>query len=354
MGMSVAYMEEKFYSLGYDKSFVLLGRVGAGRKADKYLVKCLICNTEFEAWKDTLNGRQKRLICKKCGMASDGNNIKVRSPKVDEAMAFYAEGHSVSETAKRFDFTKTDINNFAKDRGVTNGRDWKEAGLESTKIRSKEASIRREEERQKRKEARERLLEEKKRQRELEQKRIQEEKAIKHEQEKKRAEAEKADALFHLLNDKAHTCSVCGRQFSIAEFIENKGLTLIPTEPKYCSKECEKKHNNRKRKEWKKRRGVPDSHRHRAKKYGCAYDPSVTLAKLIKRDGLRCAICGEMCDPNDRSWSDFAGPMSPSIDHIVPMSKGGGHTWNNVQIAHIICNSYKSNKNKESDFNEAK
>lgn len=36
-----------------------------------------------------------------------------------------------------------------------------------------------------------------------------------------------------------------------------------------------------------------------------------------------------------------SGPMYPSIDHIVPMSKGGGHVWENVQVAHIICNTEK-------------
>ena len=41
---------------------------------------------------------------------------------------------------------------------------------------------------------------------------------------------------------------------------------------------------------------------------------------------------------------DWSGPMYPSIDHIIPMSKGGGHIWSNVQVAHIICNSIKSDK----------
>lgn len=88
---------------------------------------------------------------------------------------------------------------------------------------------------------------------------------------------------------------------------------------------------------------IRDTHKRRAVKYKCTYDPTVTLKALIKRDGLRCTICGELCDPNDRTWGQF-GPMRPTIDHIVPMSKGGGHVWSNVQIAHAICNSIKSNK----------
>lgn len=35
--------------------------------------------------------------------------------------------------------------------------------------------------------------------------------------------------------------------------------------------------------------------------------------------------------------------MSATIDHIIPMSLGGGHTYLNTQAAHMICNSRKSN-----------
>ena len=37
-------------------------------------------------------------------------------------------------------------------------------------------------------------------------------------------------------------------------------------------------------------------------------------------------------------------PLYPTMDHIIPISKGGGHTWENVQVAHRVCNLNKSNK----------
>ena len=46
-------------------------------------------------------------------------------------------------------------------------------------------------------------------------------------------------------------------------------------------------------------------------------------------------------DPADHEWTDHTGPKHPTIDHIIPMSKGGGHVWDNVQVAHAICNSIK-------------
>ena len=169
-----------------------------------------------------------------------------------------------------------------------------------------------------------------------------EKKRAEKEENKLRAEAEKAEALFYLMNDKTHVCSVCGKHFSRAEFMESKGLKLIPTNPKYCSKECSRKAMNMAKKNTPS--GRTGNYYVRARKYGCEYVAGITLKKLIKRDGLRCAICGEMCDPDDRSWSEYSGPTYPSIDHIIPMSKGGGHTWDNVQVAHIICNSEKGDK----------
>ena len=295
----------------------------------------------------------------------------------DAAADYYTQGHSVRETASQFSITRDQVNHLVKIRKLTNGKNWREAGIQYCRDKAKQRCINRlselgfeyiggyenkesrikircltcnaelertagsvydgvrciecqKKETRKREEARKRIAAQKAE--ELREQRI---------VERERAKAEKADALFHLLNDKAHVCSVCGEYFSISEFMESKGRKLIPTNPKYCSKECENKHNHRKSKECKRRRGVHDGHRHRAKKYGCAYDPTVTLPRLIKRDGLRCAICGEMCNPNDRSWSKYSGPTSPTIDHKIPMARGGGHVWENVQVAHMICNSLK-------------
>lgn len=36
--------------------------------------------------------------------------------------------------------------------------------------------------------------------------------------------------------------------------------------------------------------------------------------------------------------------MSPSIDHVIPLSRGGAHAMGNVQSAHLRCNSSKGDK----------
>lgn len=47
-----------------------------------------------------------------------------------------------------------------------------------------------------------------------------------------------------------------------------------------------------------------------------------------------CALCGEPID-RDLRWPD---PMSKSIDHTVPLSRGGTHEAHNLSWTHLFCN----------------
>ena len=59
--------------------------------------------------------------------------------------------------------------------------------------------------------------------------------------------------------------------------------------------------------------------------------------KFIERDGLTCRGCGKPVDLNIQ-WPDR---MSKSIDHIIPISRGGDHTLTNAALMHLGCNSSK-------------
>jgi 5-methylcytosine-specific restriction endonuclease McrA len=61
------------------------------------------------------------------------------------------------------------------------------------------------------------------------------------------------------------------------------------------------------------------------------YRPHVGLSRraIFARDGGRCAYC--------------AGPAE-TIDHVVPRSKGGRHTWENVVAACAKCNHTKGDR----------
>ncbi len=54
-----------------------------------------------------------------------------------------------------------------------------------------------------------------------------------------------------------------------------------------------------------------------------------------------CGICGKPVDFNFK----YPHPLSPCIDHIIPVSKGGHPSdLDNLQLAHWTCNRQKSDK----------
>lgn len=112
------------------------------------------------------------------------------------------------------------------------------------------------------------------------------------------------------------TCGVCGKRF-------------IPRQQhqKWCSRNCRNYAN-------------PGDDRKRCRRYGVYFDPKIRREDVFERDKYICQICGIKCDPNDRSWGS-SGATHPTIDHIIPLSKGGTHTWDNVQCACALCNSVK-------------
>lgn len=80
--------------------------------------------------------------------------------------------------------------------------------------------------------------------------------------------------------------------------------------------------------------------RHRAIKAGAAFIEHINRLEIFERDLYICQICRESTLPNEHSTH----ALYPTIDHIIPLSKGGNHTFDNVQCAHFKCNTLKSNK----------
>lgn len=72
---------------------------------------------------------------------------------------------------------------------------------------------------------------------------------------------------------------------------------------------------------------------------GCARTRNaMSAAELAVRDGSDCSLCGEPVD----SARPFPHPLSPSVDHVMPLSRGGGNTPENLALAHLSCNRAKS------------
>ena len=70
----------------------------------------------------------------------------------------------------------------------------------------------------------------------------------------------------------------------------------------------------------------------------------IGLYDLAERDDWQCKLCLMTIDKYAKHYKGKLNLQGPSLDHIIPVSKGGTHTWNNVQLAHYICNSLRGNK----------
>lgn len=306
-----------------------------------------------------------------------------QSPRCEEALEYYAQGHTLRETANRYGVSEGLLSNVASRRHISNGRDFHKAGGLASIDNLKKANERQQEiARQKcaqrllnlgfdyvsdvgdekrrsgtirchkcghifvrtlaflrngnvvcpecvrlKKEEKERIrkaeIEERKKQKEVE-----------------RFQKNPLGLSYYQLEkeqklDEVFVCKECGREYTPRQYMESCGIQSY-SNLGFCSYACRRRVYLRKQHEAGFR-----NYRHRAHKYGCDYDSSVTLKKLIKRDGLRCGICGRMCNPFDNTWTDHFGASSPTLDHIIPLAKGGSHTWDNVQVAHAICNSKK-------------
>jgi len=63
--------------------------------------------------------------------------------------------------------------------------------------------------------------------------------------------------------------------------------------------------------------------------------------KVFARDKWRCKLCGRATPKSKRgTYEDDA----PELDHIVPLARGGAHTYLNTQCACRRCNGLKSDK----------
>lgn len=67
--------------------------------------------------------------------------------------------------------------------------------------------------------------------------------------------------------------------------------------------------------------------------------------EVFDRDGYRCYLCRAITDP---SLSPFS-PAYPTVDHVVPLSRGGDHSLGNVRTACLGCNSSKQDQMIKAD-----
>ncbi len=117
-------------------------------------------------------------------------------------------------------------------------------------------------------------------------------------------------------------CQNCGKQ-----------RTRPPTRgqvPKYCSNSCEQ---------------IAAFHRRRARLTD-AFVEDVNRLEVFMADGYKCYLCGKKTDPK----RCYPHPKSPTIDHVIPLNKGGLHERANCRTACARCNSAKQDRGGGEQF----
>lgn len=96
----------------------------------------------------------------------------------------------------------------------------------------------------------------------------------------------------------------------------------------FCSSRCLSRHYRRIRRS-----------KERARLRAAQVEP-VNPVAVFERDGWRCQICGKDT-PRARRGTRY--PNAPELDHRIPLSRGGEHSYANTQCACRRCNHAKGN-----------
>ena len=301
-------------------------------KRGRFISRCKTCGHEFERDTNILRVPQKRLRCPKC-------YEQLQSDVLD----YYAAGHSSIDCAERFGITKAMVQNFAKKHRVSGGMSQQERGKYAKAAQKKacaasvkaarERSVIRDNDKRIRKEWRDLNDELTQWRRTL--KAIHEIQSAKLMKQRLAAVSREIDAM-ETYEPKVATCKHCGKEWL---FWPSRDRYAHHKPPTFCSVRCNNNHHYNRE---------SDNHRHRARKYGVAYESGITLDKIEERDGGICYLCGGKTNRND-SWKTTngfygTGALYPSQDHVVPMVRGGDHIADNIRLAHKRCNELKGDK----------
>lgn len=148
---------------------------------------------------------------------------------------------------------------------------------------------------------------------------------------------------------KSPMCRACRRLATLArntrecQGCHSSFANSVPTQL-FCSSECYRRSTGTlyatdgERRDAERSRNARKSSRRRALIRG-SFVEDVDLQVLADRDGWVCHLCSRKV----RKRAKVGSPMSPSIDHIVPLSRGGEHSYMNTALAHLRCNLAKQN-----------
>ena len=91
----------------------------------------------------------------------------------------------------------------------------------------------------------------------------------------------------------------------------------------------------------------------RARLAGVETDPGVTVLALRKIHGDDCCYCGVQMTFKRGKRGEGINPHRATLEHILPITRGGGHTFANTALACHHCNVTKNDRTIE-EWKEAR
>lgn len=122
--------------------------------------------------------------------------------------------------------------------------------------------------------------------------------------------------------EQPRSCGVCG-----TAFLKQYGQGALRA---FCSDACA----GEARRRWKR----AEKSKRRAQMRGLPAQAIDPIA-VFERDRWRCHLCARSVR---RAFRGSTDDLAPELDHVVPLAQGGRHVWDNVALAHRICNQRKS------------
>lgn len=155
--------------------------------------------------------------------------------------------------------------------------------------------------------------------------------------------------LLHIINnyDYISVCKHCNKEYGLDVKINNLGKVFQLN--RYCSVECNEKSKKitykKNAKIYRQKRneiyGKIREDKQWARIYGIKYEPIIRRIVFRKHKYI-CTSCGVKClHPNKENYNQS---NAATLDHIIPKSKGGSHTYDNVTLLCRSCNTIKSDK----------
>ncbi len=130
------------------------------------------------------------------------------------------------------------------------------------------------------------------------------------------------------------TCVQCQNEFIVGK--ATKQLRTLKLSG-FCSLECNTEFRHLRDSDTKYRGAM----RQKAKAFGVEFEEEITRRLVFeKADGI-CYLCKSKTHYEN---SEGYSPLLATVDHVVPWTKGGSHTWNNVELCCLRCNIKKKNR----------